>query len=97
LRFKYDGVPVRCRGTRLFWLLLEPAQVDLCMKDPGFDVDLYIDADLATMAKVWLGDITFESALRSRRIRLTGSRELARAFPSWLMLSRFAAVPRPQA
>jgi hypothetical protein len=49
------------------------------------------------MAKVWLGDITFETALRSEKIRLTGARELARAFPSWLMLSHFAAVPRPQA
>jgi hypothetical protein len=56
-----------------------------------------VDADLTAMAKVWLGDITFETALHSGKIRLTGSRDLARAFPSWLMLSHFAAVPRPQA
>jgi DNA-binding HxlR family transcriptional regulator len=95
VRFKYGGVPVRDRGPRLFWLVLERTQADLCTEDPGFEVDLYVDADLTAMAKIWLGDITFEDALRSRKIRLTGSQELARALPSWLMLSRFAAVPRP--
>lgn len=95
VRFKYGGVPVRYRGPRRFWLLLERTQVDLCVEDPGFEVDLYVDADLTAMARWWLGDTTFEDALRSRKIQLTGSRQLARAFPSWFMLSRFAAVPRP--
>jgi DNA-binding HxlR family transcriptional regulator len=96
VRFKYSGVPVRCRGPRLFWLVLERTQADLCIKDPGFEVDLYLEADLAAMAKVWLGDVTFEQTLRSGEVRLSGSRELARAFPAWLMLSHFAAVPRPE-
>ncbi len=95
VRFKFDGVPVRKRGPRLFWLLIDRAQSELCIEDPGFEVDLHVDADLATMAKVWLGDITFEQGVRSKKIRLTGSRELAQAFPSWLMLSHFAEVPRP--
>jgi DNA-binding HxlR family transcriptional regulator len=96
VRFKFSGVPVRYRGPRLFWLLLDRKQSDLCIEDPGFETDLYVDADLAAMAKVWLGDSTFEDTLRSGKVRLTGSRELAQAFPSWLMLSHFAKVPRPQ-
>jgi DNA-binding HxlR family transcriptional regulator len=96
VRFKYGGVPVRYRGPRLFWLLLERTETDLCIEDPGFETDLFVDADLTAMAKVWLGDITFESAVRSHKVQLTGTRALAKAFPSWLMLSRFAAVPRPE-
>jgi DNA-binding HxlR family transcriptional regulator len=96
VRFKFSGVPVRYRGPRLFWLLLDRKQSDLCIEDPGFETDLYVDADLAAMAKIWLGDSTFEDTLRSGKVRLTGSRELAQAFPSWLMLSHFAKVPRPQ-
>lgn len=96
VRFKYGGVAVGYRGPRLFWLMLDRTQSDLCIEDPGFEVDLYVDADLATMAKVWLGDITFENALRSGKVKLTGSRELTQAFPSWLMLSHFANVPRPE-
>src|SRR5947208_9359023 len=76
--------------------MLEPTQVDLCIEDPGLDVDLYVEADLASMVKVWLGDITYEAALKTGGVRLTGPRELAKAFPSWLMLSHFAKVPRPQ-
>jgi len=56
----------------------------------------YVEADLAAMAKVWLGDLPFESVLRSGAVRLVGPRQLAKAFPSWLMLSHFAGVPRPE-
>ncbi|HSM15344.1 MAG TPA: helix-turn-helix domain-containing protein [Thermoanaerobaculia bacterium] len=97
LRIRFTGVPARHRGPRQFWLILETAQVDVCARDPGFEVDLDVEADLATMARVWLGDLTFEQALRSRKLRLDGSRELTRAFPAWWRLSRFADVPRPGA
>jgi len=96
VRFKFSGVAAAHRGPRVFWLMLERTQVDLCIEDPGFEVDLYVEADLAAMAKVWLGDVPFESTLRSGQVRLLGPRQLAKAFPSWLMLSRFAGVPRPQ-
>ena len=96
VRFKYSGVPVRHRGPRLFWLMLDRTQSDLCVEDPGFEVDLFVDADLAAMVEVWLGDCTFEHAMRSGKVRLTGPRELAQAFSSWLMLSHFANVPRPE-
>lgn len=95
LRFKFSRVAVAYRGPRIFWLLLERTQSDLCVDDPGLDVDLYVEADLAAMAKVWLGDLPFESVLRANAVRLTGSRELARQFPTWLMLSKFACVPKP--
>jgi len=96
VRFKFSGVAAVYRGPRVFWLMLERTQVDLCVEDPGFEVDLYVEADLAAMAKVWLGDVPFDSTLRSGEVRLLGPRQLAKAFPSWLMLSRFAGVPRPR-
>jgi len=46
---------------------------------------------------VWLGDLSFAEALRARKIRLAGTPALIRQFPSWLPVSRFAGVPRPQA
>jgi len=96
VRLKFSGVAAAYRGPRMFWLTLERTQIDLCIEDPGFEVDLYVEADLAAMAKVWLGDVPFESTLRSGQVRLLGPRPLAKAFPSWLMLSHFAGVPRPQ-
>ncbi len=94
VEFRFSGVPATKRGPRIFWLVLENAQAEICIGDPGFEVDLCVDADLATMAKVWLGDVSFDAAKRSGNVKLSGSGELQRAFPSWLMLSHFAAVPR---
>ena len=96
VQFGFRGIPPMKRGYRIFWLLLERAHVDLCVEDPGFEVDLYIDADLPAMTRIYLGDVSFASALRAGDVRLSGPRELARAFPSWLLLSHFANVPRPQ-
>lgn len=97
VRFKFSGVPVSYRGYRSFWLLLDRPDVDLCIEDPGFEVDLYVESDLAAMIRVWLGDAPVETILRTRELRLIGKKDLVKAFPSWLMLSRFATVPRPAA
>jgi DNA-binding HxlR family transcriptional regulator len=94
-RFKFTGIPVTYRGYRKFWLLLERSHIDLCVSDPGYEVDLYVEADLATMARVWLGDVRFETALHLREVQLVGNQALVKAFPSWLKLSRFAGVARP--
>lgn len=95
VRFKFRGIPAAYRGPRMFWLLLERSQIDLCIEDPGFEVDLYVEADLAAMIRVWLGDVLFETVLRTQEMQLVGRQALVKAFPSWLMLSRFAGVPRP--
>ena len=95
VRFDFGGVPAG-RGPRIFWLLLEHARsAELCVRDPGFEVDLYVRADLAAFSRIWLGDLTYAQALASGAVHLNGPRTLARVFPSWLMLSRFAEVPRP--
>ncbi len=96
VHFSFHAVPVTYRGARRFWLLLERSGVDLCVSDPGFEVDIYVDADLAAMARVWLGDMPFSAAVRNKKIRLTGMAGLIRQFPSWLLLSHFAGVARPR-
>jgi DNA-binding HxlR family transcriptional regulator len=93
--FSFTGIPAGYRGIRKFWLLLERSGVDVCVKDPGFEVDLYLDADLATMTKVWLGDLAFAEAVRMKKIRMSGMPGTIRQFPSWLPLSPYAKVPRP--
>lgn len=94
--FVFTGIPPTYRGATKFWLLLERSAVDVCLSDPGFEVELYVAADLAAMAKVWLGDMAFSDAVRAKKIRLTGMPAVIRQFPSWLLLSHFAQVPRPQ-
>lgn len=90
LRFEFRGVPTRYRRARVFWLFVQREAVDLCLKDPGHDVDLYIDADIETFARVWLGELRMQRALQDGGIRMSGPREMTAAFPRWLLLSPFA-------
>jgi len=95
VRFDFRGVP-KGRGPATAWLIVNRREVDVCLKDPGFGIDLVVAADLTAFTRVWLGDLPLEQALRSREVRLEGPRELVRAFPGWLLLSHFAAVVRPE-
>ncbi len=97
VRFDFRGVPKTVRGATTFWLILEHRDVDMCLKDPGFEVDLVVDADLAALTRVWMGDVRLGDVRRPGLIRLDGPRELVRAFPAWLALSGFAGVERPRA
>jgi DNA-binding HxlR family transcriptional regulator len=97
VRFDLRGVPRGQPGRRTWWLILKRPDVDLCLKDPGYEVDLTVGADLAALTRVWLGAERLGDALRARSIVLDGPRELVRAFPGWLGLSAFAGVERPDA
>lgn len=68
---------------RFFWVVCTPTDVDLCIRDPHREVDVVIEADLAALTRVWMGDATFRSALRTGQITLTGPSDLVRRIPTW--------------
>jgi DNA-binding HxlR family transcriptional regulator len=94
VRFDFRGVPAGHKAPKTYWLVLERPEVDLCIIEPGFEVDIFVDADLASLTKVWLGEVPMRQAIREGGIRLSGDRQGVRDFPSWLLLSTLAAVPR---
>jgi DNA-binding HxlR family transcriptional regulator len=94
VRFDFRGVPAEHKAPRTYWLVMERPEVDLCIIEPGFEVDLFVDADLAAFARVWLGELPIRQAIREGAINLNGDRHAVRQFPSWLLLSTLAAVPR---
>lgn len=96
VRFDFRGVPAAHKAPRTYWFVLERPEVDLCVIEPGFEIDLYVDADLASFVRVWLGEVPMRQAIREGAVKLSGSREAVRDFPGWLLLSTLAAVPRPR-
>jgi len=96
VQFDFRAVPKSYRDSTTFWLILERRDVDVCLKDPGFENDLDVTADLAALTKAWMGDLLLADALRSGLVRVEGPRALVRAFPGWLSLSGFADVERPR-
>jgi hypothetical protein len=48
-----------------WWFVLTRPEVDLCVKDPGFEVDLTVDADLAALTRCgWVAPHTRATATR---------------------------------
>ncbi|MBC6448057.1 winged helix-turn-helix transcriptional regulator [Actinokineospora xionganensis] len=81
--------------SRVFWLVLEPGDASVCYTDPGFDVDVVLASDLATLYRVWVGEIDFTAAAKTGALTLTGTRWIVRGLPGWLRLS--PAAPYVQA
>ncbi|HET7342610.1 MAG TPA: helix-turn-helix domain-containing protein [Methylomirabilota bacterium] len=94
-RFEFRGVPPRCMQVRTAWLVLEKSGADVCMRDPGFEVDLVVHADVGTLARVHTGHLPFAEGVRSGKLRLEGPRALVQEFPRWLLRSHFAEVLEP--
>jgi len=63
---------------RRSWLIIERPEVDLCLKDPGAEVDLYVRADLKAFARIWLGDMLWPEGLRLAPAKRGPSRSSAR-------------------
>lgn len=72
---------------RVWWLVIDGSEVDLCQSDPGHEVDLYVSTDVPTMARVWIGKESLSDALESDRIMLTGDAALRKSIADWLQLS----------
>ncbi len=81
-------------NCRRLWLILEPREVSVCLKPPGFDPDLIVHADLSFFYRVWLGHIDYDAAIRSRGIVVDGSPALARDIPRWFTWSPMARFVR---
>jgi len=79
--------PDASKRRQCWWLVAESGEVDLCLQNPGFEADLTVDADMATLARLWRGDVTSEQATASGKIRLYGSLILSRSFGRWIGVS----------
>ena len=82
------------KAKRYRWIVGDDLQVELCITDPGFEVDLFVETDSRTITGVWYGDIPLKRAIADGKINLEGPRRLREMFPSWLLLHELAAAPR---
>ncbi len=81
-------------GQRNWWLVIENGKVDLCGFDPGYEVNLYVTAQLKAMTAIWMGVSSVKQQLASGRLELLGDKNVARAMEAWLGLSVFAKEKR---
>lgn len=84
------------RGAKkdIYWLVLSRSDTTVCLTDPGYTIDVLVNADLATFFKVWLGRIDYNEALAENSVIITGLPRLTRAFPRWFTWSPAAPAVR---
>ena len=77
---------------RLWWMVVKDGDVDVCMKDPGYEVDVTISTDLKTLTAVWMGDTTIMKTMREKSVEISGSSYLKKNIAIWLGTNFYADV-----
>lgn len=84
------------RGARYknMWLVLHKEDASVCLTHPGFEVDVWVTADLSAFLQVWLGRLPLAQVLAEGQVTLDGLPELTTAFPTWFAYSLAAPAVR---
>jgi alkyl sulfatase BDS1-like metallo-beta-lactamase superfamily hydrolase len=77
---------------RHYWVVIENGVPSVCLADPGFEPDVTVTADVATLYKVWLGRLPLKDALRSGQLVFEGVKARVRCMPAVLRLSPAASL-----
>lgn len=89
IQFIFPGLPEEQRN---YWIIARPGEpADLCAVDPGHDVDLYVTADLRSLAAVWMGHSTLQAEMARETVTLIGDAGLIHSVEQWMVRSRYAA------
>ncbi len=77
---------------RRWWLVVADGDVDVCLKDPGYEVKLHLLTDLKTLTGIWMGDLGLGQAMRNKSVIVTGAPHFKRNISAWLGTNYFADV-----
>ncbi|MBI1394238.1 MAG: hypothetical protein GC152_16025 [Alphaproteobacteria bacterium] len=91
IRFMFTDL----KEQRDWWLLAGDGGVQLCLKDPGQDVDVFFTGTVRAMHDVWMGERTYSEAIKAGDLDIQGDAALTRNVRKWLKPSVFEQVPRP--
>jgi hypothetical protein len=75
-----------------WWIVVTGNEVDVCVTDPGKEVDVHFTTDVRTMADVWMGNCTYRKAIADGRMVLVGPKALIRDVSHWMQNSAFAGL-----
>jgi len=84
VQFGYPDAP---QGAKKWWLISEQGEIDLCLNDPGYEVNLVINASLAIMTAVWTCQMKFNDAVKTKKIKVLGDAHLAKNLQNWICSS----------
>jgi len=80
-------------GSKQFWWFLNSkGHCQLCLEDPGGEVDLYLACTLPDAIRIVRGDITTAAAIGAMRLEVIGEKWARDGLLGWLNLSALTKV-----
>tara|TARA_B100001964_G_scaffold8073_1_gene8666 strand:+ start:343 stop:669 length:327 start_codon:yes stop_codon:yes gene_type:complete len=67
--------------------------VNLCNKDPGYEIDLYVKAHICDLTEVWVNRRRLNKAVRDGSLKLEGALRQVRNFSKCFSLSMLRQPP----
>ncbi|MCP5074533.1 MAG: helix-turn-helix transcriptional regulator [Rhodobacteraceae bacterium] len=91
VEFQLQGVPT---NRRFYWLVFEMDAVDICTKNPGHEIDLWVTSSMRTLVEIWLGHVSLSEAISEENLQLDGSNKEVATFSTWFSGSPMAKYGR---
>ncbi|WP_170406267.1 winged helix-turn-helix transcriptional regulator [Ruegeria arenilitoris] len=79
-------------AKKYWWFLNRNGRCELCVEDPGGDVNLYLACTLPDAIYIVRGDIAPSKAIDTQKLEVLGDAWAKRAFTKWLNLSPLTTV-----
>jgi len=89
IQFEYPDAP---EGARNWWLVSEGEDIDLCLSDHGYDVDVLIRCSLKAMTEIWTCERTLREAVAKGDVVVMGDAELGKKLQGWLRSSALSKL-----
>lgn len=89
IHFRFTDIKTHSR----WWIVATRDEVDLCVNDPGKDVDVWFTTSVKTLVNIWMGESTYRQAIRHGSLKLVGHPALTRRVTDWLRNSEYADLP----
>nr|WP_245188990.1 helix-turn-helix domain-containing protein [Mameliella alba] len=79
-------------SKRFWWFLNQKGTCELCVDDPGGEVNLYLACTLPDAIYLLRGDISPSQAVETRRLEVLGDSWAMRRLPDWLNLGPLTRI-----
>lgn len=89
IRFKFTDI----EKLSDWWVVVEGNEIDLCIHDPGKDIDVYLTTTVKTMIDVWMGESSYKQVIKSGDLILVGETFLTKDISIWMKDSIYKNLP----
>lgn len=86
IRFNFLDV----KDFPVWWIVVEGQDVQVCVNDPGKEVDVYFNVCVRVMCDIWMGQLSYRKAISDGKLEVVGPKALTRNIFDWMMPSVFA-------